>query len=174
MLTGHKVAIKILNRKKIQAMDMEEKVRREIKILRLFMHPHIIRLYEVVETPSDIYVVMEYVRGGELFDYIVEKGRLAEDEARHFFQQIVSGARGVVGARRRCAADLCGGAGASVLRLRPGAPALPCAHAALPRPRRHRADNNHRPLQNKPKNKNPKTQNQASSTATATWSSTAT
>jgi hypothetical protein len=36
--------------------EMEEKVRREIKILRLFMHPHIIRQYEVVETPSDIYV----------------------------------------------------------------------------------------------------------------------
>lgn len=91
VLTGHKVAIKILNRKKIQSMDMEEKVRREIKILRLFMHPHIIRLYEVIETPVDIYVVMEYVKTGELFDYIVEKGRLMEDEARHFFQQIVSG-----------------------------------------------------------------------------------
>ncbi len=37
-------------------------VRREIKILRLFMHPHIIRLYEVIETPNDIYVVMEYVK----------------------------------------------------------------------------------------------------------------
>ena len=66
-------------------------VRREIKILRLFMHPHIIRLYEVVETPTDIFVVMEYVKAGELFDYIVEKGRLGENEARHFFQQIVSG-----------------------------------------------------------------------------------
>ncbi|WIA14302.1 hypothetical protein OEZ85_002836 [Tetradesmus obliquus] len=91
ILTGHKVAIKILNRRKISAMDMEEKVRREIKILRLFMHPHIIRLYEVIETASDIYVVMEYVKGGELFDHIVEKGRLPEDEARHFFQQIISG-----------------------------------------------------------------------------------
>jgi len=70
---------------------MEEKVRREIKILRLFMHPHIIRLYEVIETPTDFYVVMEYVKSGELFDYIVEKGRLMEDEARHFFQQIISG-----------------------------------------------------------------------------------
>ena len=89
--TGHKVAIKILNKKKIKHMDMEEKgtclcstytclcatshvwaciitlplcaaVRREIKILRLFMHPHIIRLYEVIETSSDIYVVMEYVK----------------------------------------------------------------------------------------------------------------
>ncbi len=37
-------------------------VRREIKILRLFMHPHIIRLYEVIETPNDIYVVMEFVK----------------------------------------------------------------------------------------------------------------
>eukprot|EP00271_Cylindrocystis_brebissonii_P002744 TRINITY_DN13544_c0_g1_i1.p1 TRINITY_DN13544_c0_g1~~TRINITY_DN13544_c0_g1_i1.p1 ORF type:complete len:540 (+),score=102.80 TRINITY_DN13544_c0_g1_i1:1027-2646(+) len=91
VLTGHKVAIKILNRKKIKAMDMEEKVRREIKILRLFMHPHIIRLYEVIETPSDIFVVCEYVKSGELFDYIVEKGRLLEDEARRFFQQIISG-----------------------------------------------------------------------------------
>ncbi|CAM6100921.1 unnamed protein product [Calypogeia fissa] len=90
-LTEHKVAIKILNRRKIRAMDMEEKVRREIKILRLFMHPHIIRLYEVIETPTDIFVVMEYVKCGELFDYIVEKGRLMEDEARRFFQQIVSG-----------------------------------------------------------------------------------
>lgn len=63
-------------------------VRREIKILRLFMHPHIIRLYEVIETPSDIFVVMEYVKSGELFDYIVEKGRLSEDEGRRFFQQV--------------------------------------------------------------------------------------
>ncbi|TVU20483.1 hypothetical protein EJB05_36691, partial [Eragrostis curvula] len=91
ILTGHKVAIKILNRRKIRSMEMEEKVKREIKILRLFMHPHIIRLYEVIDTPADIYVVMEYVKCGELFDYIVEKGRLQEEEARRFFQQIISG-----------------------------------------------------------------------------------
>lgn len=54
------------------------------------MHPHIIRQYEVIETPSDIYVVMEYVKSGELFDYIVEKGRLQEDEGRNFFQQVFS------------------------------------------------------------------------------------
>ncbi|CAA6673607.1 unnamed protein product [Spirodela intermedia] len=91
ILTGHKVAIKILNRRKIKSMDMEEKVRREMKILKLFMHPHIIRLYEVIETHTDIYVVMEYVANGELFDFIVEKGRLQEHEARCFFQQIISG-----------------------------------------------------------------------------------
>jgi len=61
--------------------------RREIKILKMLMHPHIIRLYEVIETSSDIFVVMEYAKCGELFEYILEKGRLEEDEARSFFQQ---------------------------------------------------------------------------------------
>ncbi|OVA06747.1 Ubiquitin-associated domain/translation elongation factor EF-Ts [Macleaya cordata] len=90
-LTGQKVAIKILNRRKMKDMKMEEKVRREIKLLRLFMHPHIIRLYEVIETHRNIYVVMEYAESGELFDYLIERGRLQEDEARKFFQQIISG-----------------------------------------------------------------------------------
>ncbi|WOK92831.1 SNF1-related protein kinase catalytic subunit alpha KIN10 isoform X1 [Canna indica] len=89
--TGLKVAIKILNRRKIRNTNMEEKVRREIKILSLLMHPHIIRLYEVIETNTDIYVVMEYVKSGELFDYIVQKGKLQEDEARRIFQQIIAG-----------------------------------------------------------------------------------
>ncbi|XP_033145973.1 SNF1-related protein kinase catalytic subunit alpha KIN12 isoform X2 [Brassica rapa] len=89
--TGHNVAIKILNREKIKQMGIEAKVEREIKIIRLLMHPHIIRQYEVIETPEDIYVVMEYVKAGELFDYIVEKGKLHEDEARYLFQQIISG-----------------------------------------------------------------------------------
>ncbi len=47
--------------------------------------------YEVIDTPTDIFVVMEYVAGGELFDYIVSKGRLTEMEARRIFQQILSG-----------------------------------------------------------------------------------
>ena len=44
--------------------------RREIQILKLFRHPHIIKLYEVITTPTDIFMVMEYISGGELFDYI--------------------------------------------------------------------------------------------------------
>jgi 5'-AMP-activated protein kinase catalytic alpha subunit len=71
------VAIKILNRNRIKQLDMGEKVRREINILKICTHPHIIRLYEVIDTPSDIFVVMEYVAGGELFDYIVSKGRVS-------------------------------------------------------------------------------------------------
>lgn len=63
-------------------------VRRELKIMQLVTHPHVVRLYEIIETPSDIYVVMEYVESGDLFDYIVLHGRLHEDDARHFFQQV--------------------------------------------------------------------------------------
>ena len=91
VLTGHQVAIKILHKRKIKALDMQEKVRREIRILRQCTHPHIIRLYEVIDTPTDIFVVMEYVPNGELFDYIVTKGRLPPDEARKVIQQVISG-----------------------------------------------------------------------------------
>ncbi len=56
---------------------MDAKISREIKILKLFRHPHIIRLYEVIETPTEIFLVMEYVDGGELFDYIVSRGRVS-------------------------------------------------------------------------------------------------
>lgn len=90
-ITGHKVAVKILNKGKIKQLGMEEKVQREINILHLCTHPHIIRLYEVIDTPTDIFLVNEYVSGGELFDYIVSKGRLSADEARNFFHQIISG-----------------------------------------------------------------------------------
>jgi 5'-AMP-activated protein kinase catalytic alpha subunit len=91
IITGQKVAVKILNKGKIKHMEMAEKVRREINILKMCTHPHIIRLYEVIDTPSDIFVIMEYVQGGELFDFIVSRGRLPPDEARQFFHQIVSG-----------------------------------------------------------------------------------
>lgn len=89
--TGNKVAIKILNRRKIKNLRMDEKIRREIQNLKLFRHPHIIKLYEVIEAPTDIFMVMEYVPGGELFDYIVHNGKLSEDEGRRLFQQIISG-----------------------------------------------------------------------------------
>lgn len=90
-LTGHKVAIKVLNRQKIKNLDVVGKIRREIQNLKLFRHPHIIKLYQVISTPTDIFMVMEFVSGGELFDYIVKHGKLKEPEARRFFQQIVSG-----------------------------------------------------------------------------------
>ncbi|CAN0355715.1 unnamed protein product, partial [Phaeothamnion confervicola] len=72
---GVRVAIKVINKSRIRSMDVMDKMRREIHILNVCRHPHIIRLYEVIDTPTDIFVVMEYVSGGELFDHIVTKGR---------------------------------------------------------------------------------------------------
>ena len=74
--TGSKVAVKILNRAKVRQLGMEEKIRREISNLIQLAHPHIIRLYEVLDTPSDVFVITEYVSGGELFDYIVSRGKV--------------------------------------------------------------------------------------------------
>jgi len=90
-ITGHRVAVKILNREKIKALEVAGKIRREIQFLKLFRHPHIIKLYQVISTPSDIFMVMEYVSGGELFEYILKHGKLTEKNARRFFQQIISG-----------------------------------------------------------------------------------
>ncbi|CAM0135874.1 unnamed protein product [Umbelopsis sp. WA50703] len=87
-ITGQKVALKIINRKKIASLDMAGRVKREIQYLKLLRHPHIIKLYEVIVTPTDIIMVIEYA-GGELFNYIVEKGKMGEDDARRFFQQII-------------------------------------------------------------------------------------
>ncbi|XP_054792074.1 SNF1-related protein kinase catalytic subunit alpha KIN10-like [Prosopis cineraria] len=91
ILTGHEVAIKVLKRSKIEIMNMEEKVEREIRVAKMLVHPHIVRVYEVIETESEIYIVMEYLKFGELFEYISNKGSLEEDEARQYFQQIISG-----------------------------------------------------------------------------------
>ncbi|XP_029563336.1 5'-AMP-activated protein kinase catalytic subunit alpha-2 isoform X3 [Salmo trutta] len=90
-LTGHKVAVKILNRQKIRSLDVVGKIKREIQNLKLFRHPHIIKLYQVISTPTDFFMVMEYVSGGELFDYICKHGRVEDKEARRLFQQIISG-----------------------------------------------------------------------------------
>ncbi|XP_072919197.1 5'-AMP-activated protein kinase catalytic subunit alpha-2 [Hemitrygon akajei] len=89
-LTRHKVAVKILNRQKIRSLDVVGKIKREIQNLKLFRHPHIIKLYQVISTPTDFFMVMEYVPGGELFDYICKHGRVEEAEACRLFQQIIS------------------------------------------------------------------------------------
>lgn len=87
-VTSHKVAMKIINRKKIAHMDMVGRVKREIQYLKLLRHPHIIKLYEVITTPTDIIMVIEYA-GRELFDFIVNNGKMSESSARRFFQQII-------------------------------------------------------------------------------------
>ena len=90
--TKQKVALKVISRKALQDDPKSEmKIKREIRILRLLKHPHIMRMYDVIQTRSDIVLVLEFVSGGELFDYLSRRGRLEEPHARLFFQQIVSG-----------------------------------------------------------------------------------
>ena len=91
ILTGDKVAVKMLEKERITDVADVERVSREIYILKLIRHPNIIQLYEIIETPKQLYLIMEYANGGELFDYIVEKNRVDENEACNFFQQIISG-----------------------------------------------------------------------------------
>ena len=87
-VSGQKVALKIIARRKLVTRDMAGRIEREIQYLQLLRHPHIIKLFTVITTPTEIIMVLEYA-GGELFDYIVQNGKMAEDKARKFFQQII-------------------------------------------------------------------------------------
>ncbi|KAK6158785.1 hypothetical protein DH2020_006099 [Rehmannia glutinosa] len=88
--TNECVAIKVIKKDEvIKDERMMEQIKREISTMRLVRHPNIVELKEVMATKSKIYFVMEYVRGGELFAK-VERGRLKEDAARKYFQQLIS------------------------------------------------------------------------------------
>ncbi|KAL1516515.1 hypothetical protein ABEB36_000423 [Hypothenemus hampei] len=88
LATGEKVAIKIMD-KKLLGEDLH-RVTRELHALKNLQHGNICQLYQVLESESHFFIVMEYCSGGELFDHIVEKKRLTESESRTFFGQIVS------------------------------------------------------------------------------------
>ena len=72
--TGQEVALKIINRRQLISRDMAGRIEREIQYLQLLRHPHIIKLYTVITTKTEIYMVLEYVPM-ELFDYIVKQSR---------------------------------------------------------------------------------------------------
>lgn len=88
-LTGQKVALKYFSKARIQSMKLGARVIREIQYLRLLDHPHIIKIYEVINTPTDIIMVIEFA-GDELFDTLAKHGPLPEETARSIFQQLVS------------------------------------------------------------------------------------
>ncbi|RZC11299.1 Serine/threonine-protein kinase SAPK3 isoform B [Glycine soja] len=85
--TGELVAVKYIERGK----KIDENVQREIINHRSLRHPNIIRFKEVLLTPTHLAIVLEYASGGELFERICTAGRFSEDEARYFFQQLISG-----------------------------------------------------------------------------------
>ncbi|KAG6603543.1 CBL-interacting protein kinase 18, partial [Cucurbita argyrosperma subsp. sororia] len=87
--TGVSVAIKVIDKEKILKVGMIDQIKREISVMRLIKHPNVVELYEVMATKTKIYFVMEYVKGGELFNK-VSKGKLKEAVARKYFWQLIS------------------------------------------------------------------------------------
>ena len=88
--TRESVAIKVLEREKLCDAEAWQRLENEITILQRVHHPHLLQLLEVIETEPTIYLITEYVGGGELFGHIVDKGRLSEGNAAKLFMQMVS------------------------------------------------------------------------------------
>ena len=112
-LTSQPAAIKIVSKKSaalaqsasMAQMDRDETIpinaaglrtmpfgiEREVVIMKLISHPNVINLYDVWENRGELYLVLEYVEGGELFDYVSCYGALPEDEAVRLLRQIIAG-----------------------------------------------------------------------------------
>ena len=87
--TKEEVAIKILEKAKINNKKDLERIEKEIKYMKMLNHPNIVKIYEIIEDKKNFYISMEYVSGGELFTYIVKNKRLDEKEASFFYSQII-------------------------------------------------------------------------------------
>ncbi|KAG8482328.1 hypothetical protein CXB51_027290 [Gossypium anomalum] len=88
--TQENVAIKILDKEKVLKHKMISQIKREISTMKLIKHPNVIRMFEVMASKTKIYIVLEFVTGGELFDNIARRGRLKEDDARTYFHQLIN------------------------------------------------------------------------------------
>lgn len=89
--TGEAVAIKVLDKDKIQKQSMGAQIKREISIMKVVHHRYVVQLKEVLASRTKIFIVLELITGGELFDKIVAAGKLNEEQARHYLRQLVEG-----------------------------------------------------------------------------------
>jgi serine/threonine protein kinase len=89
--TNEAVAIKILDKDKIQARNMGAQIKKEISIMKMINHHHVVAVKDVFATSAKIFIVLEFVGGGELFDKIANEGKLPEEKARFYFKQLVDG-----------------------------------------------------------------------------------
>uniref|UniRef100_A0A3P9MWK3 non-specific serine/threonine protein kinase n=1 Tax=Poecilia reticulata TaxID=8081 RepID=A0A3P9MWK3_POERE len=90
--TGQLVAVKMIDKTKLDVMatNIVKKDMREQVYLNAFCHPNVVRLYEVIDTPTTLYLVMELAEGGDLYDYILRhEGGVVEGTAKRHFAQIV-------------------------------------------------------------------------------------
>ncbi|URE26470.1 NAF domain [Musa troglodytarum] len=87
--TNANVAVKIIDKAMVVQNKLMYQVKREISAMKLLNHPNIVKIYEVIATKTKIYLVMEYVAGGQLSDKLEYLKRLDEREARKYFQQLI-------------------------------------------------------------------------------------
>lgn len=84
-----KVALKILDKTRMDT-QVQRLIHREISSMELLRHPNVIRLYEVVETPSRLHLVLEYAGGGDLHSKLCSEGKLSDQTSKITFAQILS------------------------------------------------------------------------------------
>ena len=89
--TNEKVAIKVIEKARMTDKDDIIRLKREFDMLSKFNHPNVILVTEIFESADSYYSVMEYCEMGELFNYIVNKKRLSENESSFFYYQIIQG-----------------------------------------------------------------------------------
>ena len=88
--TLNKVAIKMVNKFNVATLESLTRFNREISILKQMNHPFIAELFEVLETETCFYLVMEYVENGTILEYVNLGGKLSEEVARRYFCQLIS------------------------------------------------------------------------------------
>jgi serine/threonine protein kinase len=89
-ITEHVVAIKVIAKAGITTQVALTRLRREIAFLEKMEHPFVAEFFQVIENDADYFLVMEYAENGNLLDYVNTNGRLAEDQARRYFAQLIS------------------------------------------------------------------------------------
>lgn len=90
--TGQQVAIKIIKKSQFENRpELLTRITREIAIMRLIDHPHLIKLLEVCESAHHFYIVLEIASHGELFDYLIRNEKLKLENALTFFRELIYG-----------------------------------------------------------------------------------
>jgi len=91
IITGKEYAVKCIDKTMLKKQKMRTQLKREVSITKLIQHPRVVQLFEVLASKTKIYLVLELVTGGELFDLLVKEKQFGEVKARHFFKQLVDG-----------------------------------------------------------------------------------
>ena len=90
VFTGEKVAVKVIDKMKLDSATRLQMMQ-EVRLMKLVQHPYVVRLYEVIDTQTKLYLVLEFADGGDMYDYIMKhEGGLEENTAKKYFRQIVT------------------------------------------------------------------------------------